>query len=237
MVVNIADYYYLLMNRFLSSAAIIAAGALALAFGSCKNESSLARQIEGTWQGNPTTINGGAPGIITMTDTWTFVRDDPSATGGTLVLTSLASVEWPLNALQADTITSPSAGSYAVSMSAAVSLNATWDLDVHDPDDEVLISIDPRSLAVNIDPDAVTVSSNSDATILDSIPPTIYASAKAELTRAIGQRFFPINRLEDVKATARGLSFDIPPTTEDGAEIKVTLRRQGDIARANDSRQ
>lgn len=209
---------------------ITAAALTASLLASCGGDNTrLARDIEGTWQGTPTAVASTQPGIITMTDTWTFVGDDANATGGSLVITSLSSVEWPLS-YTGDTV-AVQADPYAVTMAASVSLNGTWDLDPQDPDDEIIVSIDPRSLSVNIDPDAVAASTNGNPVALDTIPPVIYGAARAELTKAVQTRFFPISHLDDVKIEGRTLKFEIPATVEDGQEIKITLNRQGPVSK------
>lgn len=203
----------------LSAAALLAAGMISCS----KNE--LAKNIEGTWQGNATPVTSQASGIVTMTDTWDFARDDAEANGGTLIITSLASVECPLDAVGADTI-APASAPYAVTVSASVTINGTWDLEQKD-DDDVIVSMDPRSLTVSIDPAGVAVSSDGNPATLDSIPPSIFAAARAEISNVAKTRFLPITRLEDVKADARRLKFEIDVAKEGAKDIDVVLTRQG----------
>lgn len=203
---------------------IAAVGLAASVLVSCENKTRLAKDIEGTWQANPVTVPYDAAGSLTMTDTWTFVRDNSNAAGGSLIISSMSSVETPLNALT-DTIAAQ-ADPYAVTLAASVSLNAKWDLDAHDPDDEIIISFDPRSLTVAVDPDAVAVSADGNPAIADSIQSAVIAAVRAEVTRAVKARFFPVDRLEDVEIKGQSLKFELPPTSERGHETKITLRRQ-----------
>ena len=205
----------------LSAATLLAAGMI-----SC-DKNNLARNIEGTWQGNATPVTTQSAGIVTMTDTWDFSRDDANANGGTLIITSLASVECPLSAAGADTI-APASAPYAVTVAASVTINGTWDLEKKD-DDNVIVSMDPRTLTVSIDPSAVAVSADGNPATLDSIPPSLYAAARAEISAAAKSRFFPISRLEDVKAGPQRLKFEIDVAKEGGKDIDVILTRQGPV--------
>lgn len=208
----------------------MASALLAASFmSSCGGGNSLAKRIEGSWQGTPQAIASSSEGIITMTDVWNFIGDDTKSSGGDLVITSLASVEWPLT-LSGDSI-APGADPYAVTISATVSLNAVWDLDSHDPDDEILVSIDPKTLSVSIDPDAVAVSANGQPATVDSIPAGIFADARRELLKSAQTRFFPVNHLDDVEIKGNTLKFEIPSGQEKKGEIKIRLTRQGDLNR------
>ena len=208
-------------KTFLYMASIAVAASL---LSSCGNNNRLAKDIEGTWQANPAAVATSSPGIMTMTDTWTFTGEDPNATGGTLLIASLASVEWPL-AEGSDTI-APQGNAYAVSVSASVNINATWNLDSKDPDDEILVSIDPKSIVVNIDPAGVAMSTSGSPAPLDSIPPYIYGAVKAELTKAVQARFFPVIKLEDVEINGNKLKFEVPSGKEKADDVKVYLTRQ-----------
>ena len=204
---------------YMASVAVVAS-----LLSSCGNDNRLAKDIEGTWQANPAAVATSSPGIMTMTDTWTFTGEDSNATGGTLLIASLASVEWPL-AEGSDTI-APQANAYAVSVSASVNINATWNLDPKDPDDEILVSIDPKSIVVSIDPAGVAMSTSGSPAPLDSIPPYIYGAVKAELTKAVQARFFPVNKLEDVEINGNKLKFEVPSGKEKADDVKVNLTRQ-----------
>lgn len=203
----------------LSAAALLAVGLI-----SCGKD-NLAKNIEGTWQGNPVPVASQASGIVTMTDTWDFDRDDAEATGGTLIITSLASVECPLTAAGADTI-APASAPYAVTVSASVTINGTWDVEEKD-DDDIIVSMDPRTLTISIDPAAVAVSSDGNPATLDSIPPSLFAAARAEISAVAKTRFLPITKLEDVKADPTRLKFEIDVAKEGAKDIDVILTRQG----------
>lgn len=205
---------------------LIAAAACAAALTACGGSGKLARDIQGTWQANPAPVAGSTPGIMTMTDSWTFVGDDAKATGGQLIVSSMASVECPLDFVASDTI-APASAPYAVTVAATVSLSGSWDLDSHDPDDEILVSFDPKTLNVQIDPAAAAVSTDGNPATIDSIPPALFAEAHRQIVATVQKRFFPVNRLEDVEVKGNSLKFELPPLTEGGHDTKVTLRKQG----------
>lgn len=210
------------MSKSILYGAAAALGAAVMT--ACSGSHKLASQIEGTWQANPTHVTTLPGNLVTMTDTWTFDMETGSSSGGTLLISSLVSLELPLSAAGLDSI-APGTGAYAVNMAGSVTLSATWDLDPHDPDDEIIVSVDPRSLAVTIDPDAVTVSGDADAVALDSISPALIAAARATVTGAATGRFFPIDRLDDVEIASSSLRFEIPSGSEKGQDVKVTLKR------------
>ena len=70
---------------YMASVAVVAS-----LLSSCGNDNRLAKDIEGTWQANPAAVATSSPGIMTMTDTWTFTGEDSNATGGQLLIASLA---------------------------------------------------------------------------------------------------------------------------------------------------
>lgn len=211
------------MNK-LSTLLAVALTAVSFTFTSCDGSGRLARDIEGSWQANPAPVTDTVPGVLTMTDSWTFVSDGNGASGGQLLLSSMASVECPLDLAAADTI-APASAPYAVTVAATVSLSGTWDLDSHDPEDEILVSFDPKSLNVSIDPAGVTVSSDGNPAAIDSIPAAIYAGARRQVLETAQKRFFPIDRLDDVEVKNGSLKFELPPTTAGGHDVKVTLRK------------
>lgn len=208
-----------------TASAVVAAGLLV----SCDTGNGLARQIEGAWQGTPQAITTSEAGILTMTDEWNFIADEAKGNGGDLIITSMASVEWPLT-IAGDSI-APQSDPYAVTLSAVVSLNATWDLDPHDPDEDILVSIDPKTLSVTFDPDAVTVSANGNPVTLDSIPASIYGEARRELIKAAQTRFFPVNQLEDVEIKKGSVKFEIPSGIPKHDDVKVRLNKVADVSR------
>lgn len=214
----------MMKKTFLYIASAFVAASL---LSSCGSGNSLAKKIEGSWQGNPQAIASSGEGIITMTDEWAFVGDDNKATGGDLIITSMASVEWPLS-IAGDSI-APGADPYAVTVAATVSLNAVWDIDQHDPDDEIVVSIDPKTLSVSIDPDAVAVSADGKPATVDSIPGEIYASVRRELLKSAQTRFFPVNHLDDVEIKGDVLKFEIPSGQEKKGDVKIRLTRLGDL--------
>ncbi|MCM1028734.1 MAG: hypothetical protein NC342_09395 [Pseudoflavonifractor sp.] len=211
---------------------LLLAGAamLVASLSSCNEGKRLAGQLEGAWSGNAQPISASAGTIATMTDTWTFVNDGPEGMGGSLVISSMASVECPLDAAANDSI-SPSSDAYAVTVAASVSINGTWDISAHDPDEDVIVSIDPKSLTVSVDPTGVAVSANGNPVTLDSIPQYLYSAAQAEIRKVAQQHFFPIDRLEDVEIKSDQLEFEIPGGAEGAHDIKVTLRKQGPVSK------
>ncbi len=220
------------LNKIIMKKSIhyIALAALtAVAVASCADNSKLAKQIEGSWQGNPVSVPSTSAGIINMTDTWTFINDDTRATGGELVVTSMASVEWPLTA-EGDSV-APQSAPYALTLAASVSFNASWDLDADDPDEEILVSIDPKTMSISIDPAAVALSTDGNPTTVDSIPPSVYAAVRSELTRAVQSRFYPINHLDNVKIQGSTLKFEVPSGQEKSDDVKMILTRKGGLGR------
>lgn len=202
------------------------AGAALLTGGltACTGAQGLADRISGSWQSEPAPIASDASGITTMTDLWTFTPESEGADQGSLTITSMTSVEWPLDAAATDTI-APSSDAYAVSLSAKVAITGTWEVSSHDPDDELLVTLDPKSLSVAVDPAGEALSGNGNPVVLDSIPAPIFNAARAEILKIARGRFFPINRLEDVEFKADKVEFEVPSTIPGHDEVKITLRR------------
>lgn len=204
----------------------IIAGAALLTGGltACTGGEGLSDRISGSWQSAPAPIASDASGITTMTDFWTFTPESAGADQGELSITSMTSVEWPLDAAATDTI-APSSDTYAVSMSAEVAISGTWEVSSHDPDDELIVTLDPKSLSVAVDPAGEALSGNGNPVVMDSIPAPVYNAARAEILKIARGRFFPINKIEDIEFKADKVEFEVPSTTPGHDEVKITLRR------------
>ncbi len=207
------------IHTLLAGAALISAAGLA----SCSGSQNLGERLSGTWQSNPTPIATTEAGITTMTDFWTFTPEAKGADQGTVNISSTASVEWPLDAAATDTI-APASDTYALSLSATVTISGTWDISSHDPDDELIVSFDPKSLTVNIDPVADAMSGDGNATTVNTIPAEIYSAAQNELLKVARERFFPINRIEDIEFKDGKIKFEVPSAAPGRDEVEIVLR-------------
>lgn len=196
--------------------------AITMSFISCDRQASLAKEIAGTWTGNPERVESPQTDVtITTTDTYCFTPDGGTP-GGNVIITGVLSVNAPMQGT--DSVTSP----YCVSAAASATINGTW--NVYDEDDMEMI-LDPRSLTVSVDPKALELRSNAitgeQSPQIDSIAPALASQIKHLVTTAMTEHYLGQRHLEDVKVDKTSMKFEID--IPDGEDIHMSLRRQGDV--------
>ncbi|MCM1520951.1 MAG: hypothetical protein NC098_09210 [Lachnoclostridium sp.] len=177
---------------------------------SCDEASRLAKNICGAWTGTPVGIAGNTL-QSTAIETFTFTLDEAAkdARSGNLTITSVITSQ---STFGGDAV----AGLPAVNLSIAStgSITGTWTaID----DDEISVSLDPRSLLVNVDPDAVELSSGmftaDMGSQIDSLRPQLTNAVRMELMNDLATRYSSFNHFDDVKVKKGALlKFEIGPT-------------------------
>lgn len=177
---------------------------------SCDEASRLAKNVCGAWTGTPTGV-AGTTLQSSVIETFTFTLDDAAkdARSGNLTITSVITSQ---STFGGDAV----AGLPAVNLSIAStgSITGTWTAV---DDDEITVSLDPRSLTVTVDPDAVELSSGMFTTNMgeqiDSLRPQLTNAVRLELTNDLATRYASFNHFDDVKVKKGALlKFEIGPT-------------------------
>lgn len=182
--------------KHLSTTALCVLATASIALCSCDNRPD----ITGTWNGMPTRINNiSAASDANATMSITFMSDNPGkkADNGQLLISALIDANQPVSG-ENSIISAP----YEVSVAATATVSGHWTFE-EDDDDDVIISIDPQSLQVNVDPHGVTFSSDLLTGVqkpqLDSLSTATAEAWKKSIGQAIGNEFYAINKIADIK--------------------------------------
>lgn len=175
----------------------------ALLFASCQSSSKLADSIEGSWSGAPEKLIDNNASSATITETYTFLRENTS-NGGEVVVTALVSTTGAISGTEA--IIQP----FSVAAAATAQLSGTWEAKSND---EVSFTWNDSSLVVNIDPQAVTLSANTlngaESPSVESLKPQMAESIKAQLSQALEVRFLSVKKFSDIKFGDRVLNLKV----------------------------
>ena len=167
----------------------------AIAISSCGDRPD----IVGSWSGMPSRIDGiSAASNADATISITFFADDNSDNdSGSLMISALIDADQPVSGPESFN-NSP----YEVSVAATATIKGNWTFEDHE-DDDVLITLDPNTLAVNVDPNGVTFSSDiltgTQQPQLDSLTTATADMWKQSIAKSIGNSFYNIRKISDIK--------------------------------------
>lgn len=179
----------------LLSITVIMAMIAAIAISSCDDRPD----IVGSWSGMPSRIDGiSAASNADATISITFFADDNSDNdSGSLMISALIDADQPVSGPESFN-NSP----YEVSVAATATIKGNWTFEDHE-DDDVLITLDPNTLAVNVDPNGVTFSSDiltgTQQPQLDSLTTATADMWKQSIAKSIGNSFYNIRKISDIK--------------------------------------
>ena len=171
------------MNRYL----IMAFAATALAFQSCDRASSLSKELDGGWSGNPERLFDTQASSGTIIETYSFTPVDTIDNGGDVTISSLMSVTGAVNGVEGITMPiSLTASGYAM-------ISGTWQAISAD---RVELVLDQNSLTVRVDPDAVIINADmltggSAPADLTALKPRLSRIISDQLRDAVVQRYKP----------------------------------------------
>ena len=187
------------MKKFLIGIAALSA----LIFISCDSKSKLANNLDGSWSGSPERLGDDSNGLMTMVETYNFIKDDDKA-GGTLIIQAMISVTG--TAQPNGEVVQP----YAISESAVAFAEGTW---MATDDDELNVTIDPQTITVSVDPSAVTfnddVFTDEQVPMVDSIKPEIAKAVEQQITKEVTERFTNLSHIDDIKVRGNLLKYEI----------------------------
>ena len=200
----------IITTSFFSLLAVL--GAIS-AISSCSNF----RDIDGTWEGEPTDL--AVPGLAqaTYTITLTLNPGDSRSEGDVVVSATVDMTDaaaGPLVGLE-----SP----WEASVAATASMTGRY--DIHD--DDIKIYLSPSSLQVNVDPDGVTYRNNiADGTpspVTDSLTAAAVTHYRVLLTAPLRIALSRYDELDDVRVRDGVMTAGMEDAQ--GRDIHVTFRR------------
>ena len=161
-------------------------------FTSCDSKAKLAESIKGTWTGNPEKVLDTDATSASMVRALEFLPG-ASVSEGTVTMSAIITVE---NATQFnDSVVSP----IQITASGTATVQGTYQVK---DDDDIIISLDATSFAVNVDPDGVQLNYNalseSSAPIAEKLKPAAAQLATQQITSAARSAFSGINEIEDI---------------------------------------
>lgn len=184
--------------------------AAALSLQSCDGAARLAGDVAGPWTGAPESFYDDATSNATIVETYDFTLSDDKSnnTGGPLILTALLGADGQLPG------NDDAAKPYEINVSAKATANGNWKaID----DDEILITIDSKSINVTVDPDAVVVSSESETG--ESVPAIGIVTAKmirgiqTQFAQALKIRYLAPIKMDDIKIDGNVMTYEINDLT------------------------
>ena len=204
------------MKSFITSACLFAA----LALVSCNDNARLASEVQGTWTGTPENFTDNSVVTATILETFDFVSDGTviakGSHGGSVVIVGM---------ITASTQVVADAGlvePLSLTATAKSTISGTWTVI---DDDEIALSLNLQSLAVDVDPSTLVVEGNvltgNDTPKIDSIRPSVAATIGASMKRALENRYASFRHLDDVKVKGPLLKFEI-------GKMDCVFTRQGD---------
>lgn len=179
----------------LLSISVIMAMIAAIAISSCDDRPD----IVGSWSGMPSRIDGiSAASNADATISITFFADDNGNNdSGSLMISALIDANQPVSGQD-----SFNNAPYEVSVAATATIKGNWTFEDHE-DDDVLITLDPNTLAVTVDPNGVTFSSDiltgTQQPQLDSLTTATATMWKQSISKSIGNSFYNIRKISDIK--------------------------------------
>ncbi len=204
------------MKSFITSACLFAA----LALVSCNDNARLASEVQGAWTGTPENFTDNSVVTATILETFDFVSDGTviakGSHGGSVVIAGM---------ITASTQVVADAGlvePLSLTATAKPTISGTWTVI---DDDEIALSLNLQSLAVDVDPSTLVVEGNvltgNDTPKIDSIRPSVAATIGASMKRALENRYASFRHLDDVKVKGPLLKFEI-------GKMDCVFTRQGE---------
>ncbi len=204
------------MKSFITSACLFAA----LALVSCNDNARLASEVQGAWTGTPENFTDNSVVTATILETFDFVSDGTviakGSHGGSVVIVGM---------ITASTQVVADAGlvePLSLTATAKSTISGTWTVI---DDDEIALSLNLQSLAVDVDPSTLVVEGNvltgNDTPKIDSIRPSVAATIGASMKRALENRYASFRHLDDVKVKGPLLKFEI-------GKMDCVFTRQGE---------
>ena len=204
------------MKNFITSACLFAA----LALVSCNDNARLASEVQGAWTGTPENFTDNSVVTATILETFDFVSDGTviakGSHGGSVVIAGM---------ITASTQVVADAGlvePLSLTATAKSTISGTWTVI---DDDELALSLNLQSLAVDVDPSTLVVEGNvltgNDTPKIDSIRPSVAATIGASMKRALENRYASFRHLDDVKVKGPLLKFEI-------GKMDCVFTRQGE---------
>lgn len=175
----------------------------ALGMSSCNEAAKLAKNIEGTWSGAPERFIDDPSGSATVIESTTFAVDS-TGKGGDMIIVALVSSTGQVQG--SASIMQP----ISVSAAAKAEILGKWQaID----DDEIHVSLDPRTLTVSVDPEGVVLTTN----LLDgaaqanvaSIKPQVAESVKSQVANALQMRYASIKKIDDIDIKGNVMEYEI----------------------------
>lgn len=164
-----------------------------LGLASCDSETRLAKDIQGTWSGNPQQVVDSGASSATATTLIEFVGGS-DLREGTVNITALVSVE-NVTSFN-DSVMTP------LEITASGTATITGVYQVKD-DDEIIVSLDGSSLNVAVDPDAVQLNMNVLTEESDPVTTQLKAGASVlveqQVRKIANQIFSGVNKIDDIK--------------------------------------
>ncbi len=180
--------------------------AATLGLQSCDGAARLAENVAGPWTGSPEVFYDDATSHTTIVETYTFnLSDDKSnGAGGQLILTAqLAS-----DGLVPGTDVNPAPRE--IEISARATATGSWQAT---DDDEIMITINTKSINVEVDPSDVVVSAQSEsgekAPVTGTATPMMIKQIQKQFAQALQIRYMAPIKLDDVKINANTMSYEI----------------------------
>ena len=204
------------MKSFITSACLFAA----LALVSCNDNARLASEVQGAWTGTPENFTDNSVVTATILETFDFVSDGTviakGSHGGSVVIVGM---------ITASTQVVADAGlvePLSLTATAKSTISGTWTVI---DDDEIALSLNLQSLAMDVDPSTLVVEGNvltgNDTPKIDSIRPSVAATIGASMKRALENRYASFRHLDDVKVKGPLLKFEI-------GKMDCVFTRQGE---------
>lgn len=204
------------MKSFITSACLFAA----LALVSCNDNARLASEVQGAWTDTPENFTDNSVVTATILETFDFVSDGTviakGSHGGSVVIAGM---------ITASTQVVADAGlvePLSLTATAKSTISGTWTVI---DDDEIALSLNLQSLAVDVDPSTLVVEGNvltgNDTPKIDSIRPSVAATIGASMKRALENRYASFRHLDDVKVKGPLLKFEI-------GKMDCVFTRQGE---------
>lgn len=175
-----------------------------IALSSCSDRPD----IIGTWTATPTRIeNISAACDANATYSISFSTDNKKAESGEVVISAVIDANQPVEATQS-ALNQP----YEVSVAATAIITGRWSYE-KDDDEDIVLTLDPSTLAVNVDPHGVTFSNDiltgTQQPMLDSLSNATAAEWQKSITKAMSTRFYQLNKISDIKVSNGIMSCEI----------------------------
>lgn len=187
------------LNLIFASGMAIAAVALA----SCDRYP----EVAGSWTGMPDRSLSVAGAVdATSTVSLDFAREPSgkSKDSGLMTVSAVIDANQPVSGLDGDV------SAYEVSVAASASMSGTWTFV---DDDDIIVSLDPSTFAINVDPDGVTFGENLASGLqqpqLDSLTTATAVRWKKALGPAVMTEMLKYNKIDDIKIKNGIMTFEV----------------------------